>query len=157
MSDYQYEYILWLNVMAYALHIIEEYAMDWRGWAENSLGFKGIEWGQFYVVNACAMVVAIAAAVIGWRLPEVSLAVPATFFINAVFFHLLPTLRMGVYSPGTATAVVLYLPVTVAAYILADMDGVLTLRVGVISFLLGAALMAFPVVLQRLRMRLSAP
>jgi len=151
-----HEYILWLTVMAYALHIIEEYAMDWRGWAEKTLGFAGIEWGQFYVVNACAMILAIAAAMIGWRCAEVSLAVPAAFFVNAVFFHILPRLRFRVYSPGAFTAVVLYLPVTITAYLFAHDDGVLTLRVGVVSAFLGIALMAFPVVLEKIRAHRAA-
>jgi hypothetical protein len=77
-------YILWIAMLAYALHVVEEYMFDWKGWAN---------------------------------------------------------------------AVLLFYPIAIWSYVGARSDGVLSLRVGLLSCLIGAALMAFPIVLLKLRLR----
>lgn len=44
------ERLLWLLVAAAALHVFEEYALDWCAWARIALGIR-TEWYQFYLVN----------------------------------------------------------------------------------------------------------
>ncbi|MBV9453380.1 MAG: HXXEE domain-containing protein [Rubrobacter sp.] len=51
------------------------------------------------------MVVGICTTMIGWKLPEVSLMFPALAMVNAVLFHIGPTLLQGRFSPGVITAV----------------------------------------------------
>ncbi len=43
-------YILWIATFAYALHIVEEYTFDWKGWAIAVLKLP-VNWIHFAVVN----------------------------------------------------------------------------------------------------------
>src|SRR3954447_16156422 len=86
------EYVLWIATAAYALHILEEYELNWRGWARGVLGLP-VEWDTFYVVNALVLVFGSVCAAVGWQRPEFSLSFPAVMLVNATVFHVLPVLR----------------------------------------------------------------
>ena len=74
--------------------------------------------------------------------------------INAVFFHILPVIRTkGRFSPGLATAVVLFLPLGTAIFLKAAEEGHLDVATGLSAFLGGALLMAYPVVMLHLKAR----
>lgn len=135
-----HDYVLWILVIAFAAHVLEEYRFHWVEWATTALHLH-VDVTIFFLVNAAAMVMAFAAAMLGWRCPEVSLSLPASLLINAVIFHILATIVQLRWSPGTLTAVVLYLPLTIWTYRCARRDGVLTRRVAVISTIIGAAIM----------------
>lgn len=113
-----------------------------------------LTWSDFYVINAIVVVTGISTAMIGWRLPEASLMFPALALINSLFFHIGPTLVQRRFSPGTITAALLFLPVGIWAYYGVYLDGVLTIRAGVLSALGGVLLMAYPIVLLRIKGRL---
>ena len=85
------------------------------------------------------------------RLPAASLALPALAMINAVFFHLGPTIVFRRYSPGLVTALLLVAPASVIAYLAASRAGLLTPTIFALSSLLGAFAMAVPLVYSRLR------
>jgi Protein of unknown function with HXXEE motif len=138
--------LLWLATACYGIHILEEYQLDWRDWARSALRLP-VEWSDFYVVNALVIVLGIVAANLAeW--PAIALAFPAVMLINAAFFHVLPFIRMrGRFSPGLFTAVVLFFPVGIACYWRAAADGTLSTAVLVVSLVLGALLMASPVIL----------
>jgi hypothetical protein len=76
-----------------------------------------VEWSDFYVVNALVIVFGVVAANLA-RWPGPALAFPALMLINATFFHVLPFARSGGrrFSPGLATAVVLFYPIGIACY-----------------------------------------
>jgi hypothetical protein len=148
-----HEYVLWILTFAYAMHVFEEHAFDWRSWAEQTLKLA-VRWDQFYVTNAGVIVLGIAAAGVGWRLPEFSLAFPALAIVNALLFHVLPSIRSRRYAPGLATAVVLFLPVGLWVYLGARFDGALSLRSLLVSIAGGIVLMAYPVVLVKIRSRI---
>jgi hypothetical protein len=137
--------LLWLATACYGIHILEEYQLDWRGWARSALALP-VEWSDFYVVNALVVVLGIVAAnLAAW--PGLALGFPALMLINATFFHVLPFVRMrGQFSPGLVTAIVLFYPVGIACYWRAARDGAVAAAV-VGSLILGALLMASPVVL----------
>jgi hypothetical protein len=141
--------LLWLSTAAYALHVIEEFTLDWRHWARNVLGLP-VEWPTFYVVNAAVAVLGVAAAMIAPSLPAVALGLPALMLINATFFHVLPVIRFGGrFSPGLISAVLLFYPLGIASYVVADMGwGGIALSVAI-----GAGLMAWPVLLLKLKDR----
>lgn len=40
--------LIWLSTACYGLHILEEYQLDWRGWARTALRLP-VEWSDFYV------------------------------------------------------------------------------------------------------------
>jgi hypothetical protein len=138
--------LLWLATASYGIHILEEYQLNWRDWARGALKLP-VEWSDFYVVNALVIVLGVVAAnLAAW--PVVALAFPALMLINATFFHVLPVIRMrGRFSPGLFTAVVLFYPVGIACYCRAFADGTLTAGSLIGSFVLGALLMASPIVL----------
>ncbi|MEP7116725.1 MAG: HXXEE domain-containing protein [Acidobacteriota bacterium] len=129
---------LWLVVAAIGVHIIEEHALNFNGWAARQL-HAPITPEDFHVTNAGVILYSIACAVIGWRAPAIALSGAALVFVNALGFHLLSSLLVGAYSPGTATAMALFVPAAVVAYRAAARDGVLTARVAWLS--LGIAVM----------------
>lgn len=145
-----HEHVLWIATTAYAVHVLEEFELDWRGWATQVLGLP-VDWKSFYLVNAIVVVLGVCCAAVGWREPWFALAYPALMLINATFFHVLPTLKTRVYSPGVATAVALFYPVGIWAYYGAWADGVLTTGAVLGSLLLGAGLMATPIVLLKIK------
>ena len=74
--------------------------------------------------------------------------------INATFFHVLPVVvTKGRFSPGLFTAVILFYPVGIACYASAAAAGLLSPGAVIVSFGLGALLMAYPIILIRIRSR----
>lgn len=144
------EYVLWIATAAYAVHILEEYQLDWRGWARSVLRLP-VEWDDFYVVNALVIVLGICCAAVGWRRPEFALALPAVMLVNGTLFHVVPVIRTGVFSPGVVTAVVLFYPIAGWSYYGAWVDGVVGVWGCVASGILGTVLMAYPIVLLKVK------
>ena len=50
-----HEYVLWVALAAYGIHILEEYELNWRDWARVVLRLP-VEWESFHVVNALVVV-----------------------------------------------------------------------------------------------------
>lgn len=149
-----HEHVVWIAVAAYGLHILEEYELNWRDWARSVLHLP-VEWGSFYVVNALVVILGASCAEVGWREPWFALGLPALMFINATLFHVLPTITTRIYSAGLATALFLFYPVAAWAYYGAWTDGVLTTQTVIWSSVFGAALMATPIVLLKIKGRPS--
>jgi hypothetical protein len=145
-----HEIWLWVATAAYGLHALEEFMLDWKDWANNVLKLP-VDWPIFYVVNALVVVLGIIAAEIGWGLPAVSLAFPALMLINAVFFHILPFVAKKKFSPGLISAVILFLPIGTWLFYGAEEDGVLSTMTVVGAFVLGAGLMAYPIILLKVK------
>jgi hypothetical protein len=142
---------IWLATAAYGIHAFEEFELDWRNWARAVIGLP-VEWHDFYVVNFLVIVLGIAAAELAHAAPGVALAFPALMLINAVFFHIAPFfVTRGRFSPGLVTAVLLLIPIGTVCFIVANERGVLDTRNLVGSFVLGALLMATPIVLLRVK------
>jgi hypothetical protein len=145
--------LMWLATAGYGLHILEEYQLNWRDWARAVVALP-VEWSDFYVVNALVIVLGIVAANLAASWPGIALAFPAVMLINATFFHVLPTLRTdGRFSPGLFTAVVLFYPIGFACYWRAAADGALGASALIGSLVLGAVLMASPIVLLKIKDR----
>ncbi len=144
---------VWLGLACYAIHMLEEFILDWRDWARAVIGLP-VEWADFYVTNGVVVVLGIAAANLADVAPTIALGFPALMLINAVVFHILPVIRgKGRYSPGVFTAVVLFLPVGYLTFRAAAREGGLDAASLALSFLIGAALMATPIVLLHLKSR----
>jgi hypothetical protein len=145
-------YVLWIATFAYALHIVEEYTFDWKGWATNVLKLP-VNWAHFAVVNGVVIVLGISCSSVAWSLPAYALSLPALMLINATFFHVLPFLTTkGRFSPGLATAVLLFYPISIWTYYGAYLDGVLSALALILSFIVGALLMASPIIMLKLRL-----
>jgi len=117
------EWTLWIVAASCALHPIEEYFTGWQRWASQTLGIV-MPTALFVFMNAALLVAAVSCARIGWRRPTLSLIIPAATLVNAVFFHILPTVVQHKVSPGVYTATLLYLPFSLWAFIGARHDGV---------------------------------
>ena len=150
LGQLTHEYQLWILTAAYATHVLEEHAFNWKSWAENSLQLA-VTWDQFYVTNAAVIILGVCTAGVGWKLPAFALMFPALALVNAIVFHVLPTVVNRRYSPGTVTAIVLFLPVGTWTYWGAFEDNVLNVQNVVISVIGGIVLMAYPVVLIKRR------
>lgn len=122
-----HEFTLWVVVMVLGLHFLEEFALDLRTWLQAVL-LVPVTWEQFHLVNASVTLIAIGGAVIGWRRPDLSLVMPAILIVNALLFHLAFTIIWRSYSPGTASALLLFVPAGLWCFIGAQRDGVLTRR-----------------------------
>lgn len=145
-------YILWIATFAYALHVVEEYTFDWKGWAVNVIKLP-VTWVHFAIVNGVVVVLGISCSSVAWASPVYALILPALMLINATFFHVLPFLTTkGRFSPGLGTAVLLFYPISTWTYYGAHLDGVLSTSTLVLSFILGAVLMASPIVMLKLRL-----
>lgn len=143
--------LAWLAMAAYALHIMEEFSFDWRGWARSVIKLP-VEWSDFYVTNAIVVALGIAQAMLAESLPLAPLIFASLMLINAVFFHIGPMLvTRGRFSPGAITAVVLFLPAAGAIWSRAAAQGSLSPGIVMLAITGGAALMAYPVVMLRLR------
>ncbi len=142
-----HSWVLWLGIIAVGLHVMEEYAEGWLVWANRQLGPRfGITFTQadFFFAAFLLVFYALAGAAIGWWAPAVSLAVPALFIVNAVFLHMIPSARGDRLTPGTLSAVFIYLPVAAWMFWAAAEDGVLDFGTVVLAFVLGTALMYYP-------------
>ena len=109
--------------MSCALHVAEEYFTGWQHWAIDTLGIV-MPTGRFLFMNAVLVVAALVLASIGWKRPTLSLIIPAATLVNAIFFHIVPTIVQGRVSPGVYTAALLYLPFSSWAFVGAWRDGV---------------------------------
>lgn len=143
--------LAWLAMAAYALHIMEEFSLDWRGWARSVIKLP-VEWSDFYVTNAIVVALGIAQAMLAESFPLAPLIFASLMLINAVFFHIGPMLvTRGRFSPGAMTAVVLFLPAAGAVWARAAAQGALSPGTVTLAVTGGAALMAYPVVMLHLR------
>jgi hypothetical protein len=131
--------------------MLEEYMLDWRDWARAVIKVP-VEWGDFYVTNGVVVVLGIAQAELAPTLTFAPLVFAALMLINATFFHVAPFIwTRGRYSPGLATAIVLFYPIGIATFIQANNEGRLGFAGALIAFIAGAALMAFPIALLHLK------
>jgi len=103
---------------------------------------------RFLLMNAVLVVAAVVLASIGWKRPTLSLIIPAATLVNAIFFHIMPTIVQRRVSPGVYTATLLYLPFSSWALVGAWRDGVPRRAIAVAS-LLGALMMTAVVLAAR--------
>ena len=151
-----HSWVLWVGVIAVVFHVMEEYAFGWVAWANEKVGprFDVTFTETDFLLGGVGMIfIALAGAAIGWWAPAVSLAVPAVFVLNAIFFHMIPSARDERLSPGTLSAVFIYLPVAAWMFWAAGTDDQLNFGTFVLAFVIGAAIIAFPIALIVLRDR----
>jgi uncharacterized protein with HXXEE motif len=145
--------LCWLSTGAYAIHVLEEFAFNWRDWARGVLHLP-VEWNTFYITNALVMVLGITAAEVASQAPTLALGLPALMLINATFFHVAPfLLTKGRFSPGLFTAVLLFYPLGIACFRAAHAQNGLAGVKFAEAFFLGALLMATPIVFLKLATR----
>jgi len=140
---------LWLLVAACAAHVAEEYLLDWRGWVQGMTGVE-VRWSLFVAVNAVFLVLACVVAGVGLKRPAIGLALPSLTLINALFFHIAPTIVSGRVSPGVFSSAMLYLPISTWLFWRAGREGMLNWKTAATAALIGAVAMALPFAFLRL-------
>jgi len=148
------EWTLWVVAVSCALHAAEEYLTGWQEWARPTLGIV-VSTTTFLGINAVLVVVALLMARVGWRRPALSLIVPSATLVNAVFFHILPTIAQGRVSPGVYTAAFLYLPFSSWALVGAARDGVP--RIAIATAVVGGTLVMTSIVAGLIWLSAAAP
>jgi hypothetical protein len=118
------EWTLWAVAVSCVLHPAEEYFTGWQGWARQTLGIV-MPTATFLVANMLlALFAFLVARQVGWRRPVLSLVIPSATLVNAIFFHILPTIVQDRVSPGLYSAALLYVPFSSWALVGAARDGV---------------------------------
>ena len=133
------EWTLWVVALSCALHVAEEYFTGWQPWARETLRIT-MPTARFLFMNVLLVSAAAVFASIGWKRPTLSLIIPAATLVNAIFFHILPTIAQNRVSPGLYTAVLLYLPFSSWAFVGAWRDAVPRRAIALAS-VLGAIMM----------------
>lgn len=145
-----HDWVLWILVTCTALHVVEERALGWQGWAGQTFGSRlGVmpTWLDFWATNGLLVVYAISTAAVGWRAPAWSLSLAALCIINALGFHAFPSVTARRPNPGLFSACLLYLPVSAWAYAAAGQDGVLNVLSVLGSVAIGAVAMLLPIII----------
>lgn len=150
-----YEFVLWICVAAYALHMVEERVLNWKKWSETKMGHSHFEWADFYVSHAIKLVIGFCCAMIGWQAPAFSLLFPALMLYSAVFSHLIPALKFKKVCPGLITTFLLLFPIGIWAYWGANQDVALNPLVLVLSLVFGAFVKWSPGIFVRLNKKIS--
>ena len=100
--------------VAFLLHLAEEWYGGISAWTLIALGNE-ISPERFVLINGIAFPIFVAGSVAAYFYPRMawfSASFAALLGLNGVL-HTLATLGLGLYSPGTVTGVLLYLPLSV--------------------------------------------
>lgn len=138
--------LAWLGMVAYAAHVLEEYTFNWRDWARSILKLP-VEWDDFYVTNGVVVALGIAQAELAQTLPLAVLSYAGLMFINGALMHIFPFVRTGRFSPGLFTAVVLFLPLSIATYWYALTHHLATITTAGLGLAIGGLTLAYPIVM----------
>ena len=134
--------LAWLAVAAYALHIMEERILDWHSSMKKSLKLS-MDVDSYHVIGRVFLVFGAIAAFIFGSLPDAARAFAVFLLINAVIFHIWPMIRTQTFSPGSWTAIFLFLPIVYMTYVVANLP-----PAGWIwPVVIGIAITAFPMLL----------
>jgi Protein of unknown function with HXXEE motif len=142
--------LAWLSMIAYSVHILEEFSLDWRNWARGVLKLP-VEWADFYVTNGIVLALGIAQAMLAPTLPIAPLAFGGLMLVNAIFFHVIPVLTTRRFSPGLMTALIIFLPLSVALFWFALANELVTSKTAIAGLMVGAVIMAYPIVMLKVR------
>lgn len=144
------ESIFWLLVISYAAHVMEEYILNWKKWVITITNVN-VEWNEFFVTNSAVIITGICFAMIGFKNPYISLMFPALMVINAIFFHILPTIIKRKFSPGVLTSIFLFLPLSYIAYYEAYKQNLFSIQLLFITISGGIIIMLYPIFLQKIK------
>lgn len=144
----------WALTAAYSAHILEEYILDWRTWAEKASGIK-MEWSDFFIANFAVIVLGICCSSVGFTCPVFAYLFVGLGTVNAIFAHIGTTIVKRKFSPGLITSLFLFIPLSVWAYVIAEQKGILTVSFTLISLVGGFIIMSFPIVLQLIKRKIN--
>jgi hypothetical protein len=111
--------LAWLAVAAYALHIMEERILDWHSSMKKSLKLS-MDVDHYRIIARVFFVLGAIAAVLTGTFPVAARAFAVFLLINAIIFHIWPMIRSQQFSPGSWTAIFLFLPIVYMTYVVAN-------------------------------------
>jgi hypothetical protein len=118
-----HQWTLWGVALGCVVHPIEEFTSGWPSWAGQTLGIVVPTW-LFVMMNAILAIAAITLAPMGWRRSALTLIIPVATLLNAIVFHIGPSIAQRHPAPGIYSAVLLYVPFGIWALVGAARDGV---------------------------------
>ncbi|HLL28114.1 MAG TPA: HXXEE domain-containing protein [Xanthobacteraceae bacterium] len=136
--------LAWLAVAAYALHIMEERILDWHASMKKSMKLS-MDVDSYHVIGRVFLVLGAIAAFIEPTLPELARAFVVFLVLNALIFHIWPWISSQHFSPGSWTAIILFLPIAYMTFVAAGSNPAVWLWPVVI----GVLVTAFPIVLMQ--------
>src|ERR1700719_2926469 len=113
------EVLVWLAVAAYALHIMEERILDWHSSMRKSLKLS-MDVDHYRIIARVFFVLGVIAAVLFGTFPVAARAFAVFLLINTIVFHIWPMIRSQQFSPGSWTAIFLFLPIVYLTYMAAN-------------------------------------
>ena len=111
--------LAWLAVAAYALHIMEERILDWHSSMKKSLKLS-MDVDHYRIIARVFFVLGAIAAVLTGTFPVAARAFAVFLLINAIVFHIWSMIRSQQFSPGSWTAILLFLPIVYMTYVAAN-------------------------------------
>ena len=113
----------WVAAVAYMLHNVEEYGVDFTGTSEafpdmmiNGMGIEPHE-SFFLVVNlGLVWIAGPLAALLSRRLPALVFAMPMVELVNS-FLHVPGAIALTSVGAGSVTAVLLFIPIAIWAFV----------------------------------------
>jgi hypothetical protein len=142
MTMWRANVLAWLAVAAYALHIMEERILDWHSSMKKSLKLA-MDVDHYRIIVRVFFVLGVIAAILVDPLPELARAFAVFLLINALIFHIWPMIRWQHFSPGSWTAVFLFLPIVYMTWVVANQPP----QGWIWPVVIGIAITAFPLLL----------
>jgi len=134
--------LAWLAVAAYALHIMEERILDWHSSMRKSMKLS-MDVDHYRIIARVFFVLGAIAAVLVGTFPNAARAFAVFLLINAIVFHIWPMIRTQHFSPGSWTAIFLFLPIVYMTYVAANVPP----AEWIVPAVIGLAITAFPLLL----------
>lgn len=142
----------WLSVIAYVLHYAEEgpRLVAWFGdhYLPNMRRAVPIHYTQkkLNVENGLLFAITALNVILLNIYPDslvltVGVLAGAFGFVGNTFFHVIPTLRTGIYSPGVVTASMIFPPVLVAYLWKMSEEGLLSMSAVVVALVVGSVVL----------------
>jgi hypothetical protein len=134
-----HDYILWIAFAAVGVHLAEAHLCGILDYYKK----KDLTAGAFAVKKVMWLVVVLACAMVGWAHPVFSMLVPALLILGTIKC-IVGSIKHHMWMPGLLSAIVLYIPIGVALYVMGSRDGVLTYMSGFLGLLWAVLLILFP-------------
>lgn len=141
---------LWILVVAYSAHVMEEYFLNWLDWATKISKFN-LSWSEFFTANAAVIILGFCCAIVGYREPLFSYIFVGLSMVNATFAHVATSIITRTFSPGVITSVTLFFPISIWAYIDAYNKHLVNPTFILVTLFVGLIIMCYPIILQKIK------
>ena len=134
--------LVWLAVAAYALHIMEERILNWPDSVRKAMKLS-FDHDNYRIITRVFFILGVVAAILLATTPVFALGFGVFLLINTVVFHIWPMIRTRKNSPGSITAILLFLPIVYMMYVATNLPPAGWLW----PIVIGVLITAFPLLL----------